>query len=98
MKRNLRLWACSLVVWNWVAAEPMTDLKAELPTFSRGQLEAAFNTRRAPAEEAAETQRAFPVKYGLIKYGLTHEPLSEGLERCVLSVLQGNTVEMMPLG
>ena len=65
----------------------------EPQTFSEGQIEAAFDTCRALAEQAAETRLQFPMKFGGVP-----EPFSEQLERCVLSVLQGNIVEPMPLG
>lgn len=62
--------------------------------FSEEQLEAAFDACRALAEEEARIRLEFPMKYGEV----VAEPFSERLERCVLSVLQGNTVEPMPLG
>ncbi len=92
MKRGSSLLlACSLLGCVGVSAqeEPLTEPR----TFSEEQLEAAFDTCRALAEEAAQTRREFPMKYGFIE-----EPFSEQLERCVLSVLQGDVVEPMPLG
>ncbi len=95
MKRKV-LWVCASVsvVTSFVWATAQTELETSAtPTFSEGQLEAAFDTCRALAEQAEETQRAFPMKYGLVE-----EPFSEQLEQCVLSVLRGDTVQMMPLG
>ncbi|CAA9567820.1 MAG: hypothetical protein AVDCRST_MAG86-1352 [uncultured Truepera sp.] len=92
MKRGSSLLlTCSLLGGIWASAqeEPLTEPR----TFSEEQLGAAFDTCRALAEEAAETRLKFPMKYGL-----TDEPFSEQLERCVLSVLQGDVVEPMPLG
>ena len=89
MKRSLVcLYAAAFCVW----ATAQNELEMPAPTFSEGQIGAAFDTCRTLAEEAEETQRRFPMKYGL------SEPFSEQLERCVLSVLRGDTVQMMPLG
>ncbi len=99
MKRKV-LWVCaaaSVVAFCvWVTAQ--TELETpETPTFSEGQLEAAFDTCRALAKQAEETQRAFPMKYGLTEEPFD-EPFNEQLERCVLSVLRGDALQIMPLG
>ena len=91
MKRSL-VWLCVVAFCSWATAQNELEMP-ETPTFSETQLEAAFDTCRALAEQAEETRQLFPMKYGL-----TDEPFSEQLERCVLSVLRGNAVKMMPLG
>ncbi len=91
MKRKV-LWLCAVAFCVWATAQNEFEMP-ETPTFSEKQLEAAFDTCRTLAEQAEETQRAFPMKYGLID-----EPFDEQLEQCVLSVLRGDTVHMMPLG
>ena len=92
MKRNL-VWMCAVVgVFCARATAQGEPGRLEAPTFSEGQLEAAFDTCRALAEKSAETRRQFPMKYGL-----TEQPFIEQ-KACVLSVLRGDTGQMMPLG
>lgn len=73
--------------------ERQEEPAGEAPTFSPAEIEAAFDTCRAYAREAAELRQRFPMKYSL-----SDASPSEQLERCVLSVLRGDTVQMMPLG
>ena len=91
MKRKV-LWLCAGAFFVWATAQNELEMP-EAPTFSEKQLEAAFDTCRDLAEKAEETQRRFPMKYGL-----TEQTFSEQLEGCVLSVLRGDAVQVMPLG
>ncbi len=83
--------ACGLLVWSWVGAQE--EESVQQPTFSQTEIEAAFDTCREWAEADAETRRRFSMRF----FGEV-APYSERLERCVLTVLQGNIVEPMPLG
>lgn len=91
MKKGLRLLAFGVVVGGWASAQE--EPAGETPTFSSAEIEAAFDTCRAYAREAAELRQKFPMKFGL-----SDAAPSEQLEACVLAVLQEGPVEPMPLG
>lgn len=91
MKKGLRLLAFGVVACGWVSAQE--EPAGETPAFSPTEIEAAFDTCRAYAREAAELRQRFPMKYGF-----SDASPSEQLEACVLAVLQEDIVEPMPLG
>jgi len=96
VKNGLRLLAfgfvaSSFLVGGWVSAQE--EPVGETPMFLPAEIEAAFDTCRAYAREAAELRRKFPMKYGL-----SDASPSEQLEACVLAVLQEDIVKPIPLG
>lgn len=73
----------------WAAAQ---EEGPDTPTFSRAEIEAAFETCRERAQAEAEMLQRFPMRFELDK------SFDERLELCVLAVLHGENLMAVPLG